>query len=292
MQKGKRPTDKRKEITVEIDILTVVSVALIVLMGVLLLFTLIDFCRDFIGVKYFEIEGECPYAAGELAVGGGIDKGDKIYRIDTGKAEKEIVANCPYIEKVNIKRSFPNKIIFEVECYEPIWYVEISGDFYVLDEELRVLEETRNEERLYKWGVTALTLPNVKNAMVGEKIVFGSSEVETEATLEIMKTILASPIIEMLSGVDIDNRYDIHFELDSVTGEEKLSGRFLVSVGGYSRLEAKLEYIVRALLEENLEGVSGGTIDVSENGERVSIRPEYLNVETEESTDTEVLPVG
>ena len=182
--------------------------------------------------------------------------------------------------------------MFEVECHEPIWYVEISGDFYVLDGELRVLEETRNVERLYEWGVTALTLPNVKNAMVGEEIVFGGSEVETEATLEIMKTILSSPIREMLSGVDIDNRYDIHFELDSIDGEEKLSGRFLVSIGGYSRLEAKLEYIVRALLEENLEGVSGGTIDVSENGERVSIRPEYLNVETEESTDTEALPVG
>ena len=292
MQRRKRPSDKKKEITVEIDVLTVVSVALIILMGVLLLFSVIDFCRDFLGVKYFEIEGECPYAAGELAVGAGINKGDKLYRLDRSKAEKEIVRNCPYVEKVNIKRSFPNKIKFEVECYEPVWYVEISGDFYVLDEELRVLEETRNETRLYEWGVTSLTLPNVKKAIVGEEIVFGSSEVETEATVEIMKTILDSPLKDMISSADIDNRYDIHFELDSLNGEDKLGGRFFVSVGGYTRLESKLEYIVRALSEENLEGVSGGSIDVSENGDKVSIRPEYVYVDTEESTDTEALPVG
>ena len=296
MQRGKRQSNDRKELTVEIDILTVVSVALIVLMGVLLLFSIVGFFRDFLGVKYFEIEGECPYAAGELAVGAGIDKKDKLYRIDKNKAEKEIIRNCPYVEKVNIKTSFPNKIIFEVECYEPVWYIEISGDYYVLDKELRVLEETTNKERLYEWGVTSLTLPNVKKAMLGEEIVFGSSEVETETTLEIMKTILDSPVRDMLSGVDIDNRYDIHFEFDSLGGEDKLDGRFFVSVGGYSKLEAKLEYIVRALEKENLEGVSGGFIDVSENGDKVSIRPEYVYNETTESTENSTdnidAPVG
>ena len=285
MRREKRSSNKHREITVEIDILTALSVALIILMGVLLLFSFVDFFGDFLGVKYFEIEGECPYTEGELAVGAGINKGDKLYRLDKSKAEKEIIANCPYVEKVNIKTSFPNKIRFVVECYEPIWYVEISGDYYVLDEELCVLEETKNKERLYEWGVTSLTLPNVKRAVVGEKIVFGGSEVETEATLKIIETVLASPIRDMMSGVDIDNRYDIHFELDSLTGEDKLEGRFFVSVGGYSRLDAKLDYIARALEKENLEGVSGGTIDVSENGEKVSIRPEYTSNATEESTE-------
>ena len=286
MQIKKRPTDKHKEVTVEIDVLTVVSVALIILLGVLLLFTVVDFLRGFLEVKRFEIVGDDPpYLAGEVAESAGIEKGDKLYRIDRSRAEKEIIKNCAYIEKVNIKRSFPNKVKFVVECYEPIWYIEISGDFYVLDENLRVLEETKNEQRLYDSDITKLTLPNVKKAIVGEEIVFGSSEVETEATIEIMKTILSSPIRNMLSSADIDNRYDIHFELDSLTGEDKLEGRFFVSVGGYSRLDAKLDYIARALEKENLEGVSGGTIDVSENGEKVSIRPEYTSNATEESTE-------
>ena len=51
MQKGKRSSHKHREVTVEIDVLTVVSVALIILMGVLSLFTVVDFLRGFLGVK-------------------------------------------------------------------------------------------------------------------------------------------------------------------------------------------------------------------------------------------------
>lgn len=298
MQIKKRPTDKHKEVTVEIDVLTVVSVALIILLGVLLLFTVVDFLRGFLEVKRFEIVGDDPpYLAGEVAESAGIEKGDKLYRIDRSRAEKEIIKNCAYIEKVNIKRSFPNKVKFVVECYEPIWYIEISGDFYVLDENLRVLEETKNEQRLYDSDITKLTLPNVKKAIVGEEIVFGSSEVETEATIEIMQTILSSPIRNMLSSADIDNRYDIHFELDSVVDDIKLSGKFLVSVGGYSKLETKLEYVARAIAKESFENVGGGTINVSEDGDKVSIRPEYVyeeefEGETEASTERGEIAVG
>ena len=298
MQIKKRPTDKHKEVTVEIDVLTVVSVALIILLGVLLLFTVVDFLRGFLEVKRFEIVGDDPpYLAGEVAESAGIEKGDKLYRIDRSRAEKEIIKNCAYIEKVNIKRSFPNKVKFVVECYEPIWYIEISGDFYVLDENLRVLEETKNEQRLYDSDITKLTLPNVKKAIVGEEIIFGSSEVETEATIEIMQTILSSPIRNMLSSADIDNRYDIHFELDSVVDDIKLSGKFLVSVGGYSKLATKLEYIARAVAKESFENVGGGTINVSEDGDKVSIRPEYVyeeqtESETAETAKSEEIAVG
>ena len=284
MRKGKRSSDKQREVTVEIDMLAVVSVALIIAMGVILLFSIIDLFKGFIGVKKFEVVGDSPYLASEIAAGAGIKKGDKLYRLDKNEVEKAILLNCPYIEKVNVKTSFPNKIKFEVECYEPIWYIEISGDFYVLDQELRVLEETRNKERLYDSGITGLTLPNVKTAMVGETLVFGSSDVETEATLKIMETILSSPIYEMVSSADIDNRYDIHFELDTLPGGIVLDGKFFVNVGGYSKLEAKLEYILRAIIKENLEGVVGGTIDVSENGDRVSIRPIYVNDGTQGSS--------
>ncbi len=293
MRKGKRSSDKRRELTVEIDILTVVSVALIIVMGVLLLFTILDFFRGFIGVKNFEVVGDCPYFAGEIAEGANIKKGDKLYRLDKKKAEEAILLNCPYIEKVDIKTSFPNKIKFEVECYEPIWYIEISEDFYVLDENLRVLEETRNKERLYDSEISSLTLPNVKKAIVGQELIFGSSEVETEATLEIMETILESPIRPMMSGADIDNRYDIHFEFDSLTGYTKLEGRFSVSVGGYSKLATKLDYIARAIEKENLQNVGGGTINVSEDGDKVSIRPEYVYEEPqEESTQAEETAAG
>ena len=68
----------------------------------------------------------------------------------------------------------------------------------------------------------------------------------------------------------------------------ELEDVFHVSVGGYSKLDVKLEYIVKALLNEDLEGAVGGSIDVSEVGNRVSIRPSFsLGEKDDETTDEE-----
>ena len=88
----------------------------------------------------------------------------------------------------------------------------------------------------------------------------------------------------------IDNRYDIHFEFDTVpVGDEnkKLDDTFKVSVGGYSKLGVKLEYILNAIKREDLERATGGSIDISDGGEKVSIRPTYLAPETEDTESEE-----
>ena len=289
MQKKRHPEKKRREITVEIDLLPIFSVALILLAGVLLFFSVLGFIKGFLKIDSFKIVGDCPYEASELAAGADIKKGDKLYKIDVREAEEKILLNCNYIEKIKIKRSFPNKMKFVVESYEPVWYLEISGDFYVLDSELRVLEETKNAQRLYESNLIKLTLPKVKTAIVGETLTFGGSEGEIEVTFSIMETILTSPAFEMISGADMDNRYDMHFEFDRViipiegsVDYKDLTETFAVNVGSYGKLETKLEYIVRALLAEKLEGVTGGVIDVSEEGDKVSIRPTYSNNEDTE----------
>lgn len=284
MLKRGHPQKKSKEITVEIDILPLISVALIILMGVSLLLVTWNFLKSFIGVSGFEIVGECPYEASELAAGADIKKGDRLYRINKDKVEKDILLNCNYIKSVKVKKGLLGKVKFVVESYEPLWYLEISGDYYVLDGELRVLEETKNRDRLYNEDLISLTLPNVKRAIVGENLVFGSGEGEIDITFEIMNKIISSPAFLMVSGADIDNRYDIHFEFDrllcsSAEGIDyiDIDGIFDVNIGGYQKLDAKLEYIVRAMLDENLEGAHKGTIDVSDGGEKISIRPVYVN---------------
>ena len=284
MLKKGHPQKKSNTTTVEINMLPLISVALIILMGVSLLLVGWSFVKSFIGVRTFEIIGASPYEASELAAGADIKKGDRVYRIDKDKAELDILSNCNYIKSVKLKKGLLGKIKFVVESYKPLWYLEISGDYYVLDGELRVLEETKNRERLYEEDLISLTLPNVKRAIVGEKLVFGSGEGEIDITFEIMDKILSSPSFLMISGADIDNRYDIHFEFDRLISSSDaglyyidIDGIFEVNIGGYQKLDAKLEYIVRALLEKDLEGVYKGTIDVSDEGDKVSIRPIYLN---------------
>ncbi|MBR2387711.1 MAG: FtsQ-type POTRA domain-containing protein [Clostridia bacterium] len=286
MQIRERSKNSEREKTVEINLYSLVCISLLVIMGVLLLLLSLHFVKRFIPAKSFEIIGESTYEPIDLAKGSGIELGDRIFRIDTEAAEERLLVSCPYLESVNIKRTLFGKVKFEVECYEPVWYVEVAGDCYVLDRELRVLEETADREGLYERDLIYLTLPHLKNAIVGETVVFGNSDGEIEETQKIMDIILSSAAAEMICTADIDNRYDVHFEFDKIVifeSEEKFSYSeiddfFTVNVGGYSKLATKLEYITKAMLKEDLAGAVGGTVDVSEEGDKVSIRPKYASV--------------
>ena len=299
MLRKRRTSGKKTEITVEIDVLWLISVILCVLMCVFSFFSVMKIVSSFFGVSRFEIKGESGiYGTGDLMAGAGIKRGDRLYRMDISKTEETLMENCAYVKEVDIRRVFPNKIVFEVECHEPVWYIEISGDFYVLDAELNVLEETSNEAILRdEMDLIKLSLPRVKSAIVDEVLVFGDGDEEINETKKIMETILSSPSFGMISSADIDNRYDIHFEFDKIIqklGEEpiELLDVFHVSVGGYSKLDIKLEYILRALVKEDLEGAVGGLIDVSEVGNRVSIRPSYSIDEKEDEIIEDDLEAG
>ena len=267
MFKIRRSSDN-KDKTVEIDLLSLVSVALIVLMGVFLIFGIFGFVKQYLKISKFEVSGLTVYETAELAGAAGIRKGDRLYLINTDKAEEQILSKCTYLESVRVKRIFPNKIRFEVESREPMWYLEISGDYYILDSNFRVLEETKNAEKINGSSIAKLTLPSPNNVIVGQTITFGETEAQTEKTKEIMRTLLLSRIYPRLSKIDIENRFDIYLEVD---------GMFSVTLGGYENLDVKLQTLYRLLEETDTAGAVGGEISIISSGESGAIRLNYGN---------------
>lgn len=267
MFKISRSSDN-KEKTVEIDVFALVSVALIVMMGVFLILGLFGFFKQFLKISKFEISGVTVYETSELAGAAGIKKGDRLYRVDTKKAEERILGSCTYLESVRVERVFPNKIRFEVESRDPMWYLEISGDYYILDSSFRVLEETKNSDTVKSSSMAKLTLPSPNNVIVGQIITYGESQGETDKTNEIVGTLLLSKIYPRLSLIDIDNRFDIHLEVD---------GMFSVTLGSYENLEIKLKTLHRLLEETDLTGAVGGEISITSSGDNGAIRLNYGN---------------
>jgi len=263
---GKDRSSGKRQRTVEIDVLYLLSYALIVLAGVLCFFGVLGIVKNFLPVTKFEIVGESRFEANELATFAGVARKDILYDIDISKAEENILERCAYIEKVKVKRSFPTKLKFVVREREPRWYLEISGDYYVLDGDLRVLEETKNIDRLILEGVRELTMPSLRRVIVGELLVYGDGQEEIDNTEEIIDTLESSALWEYVTSADLDNRYDIHFELD---------GAFVANIGSYSKLETKLKYVESALVEAYADGVIGGTVTVSDSGEMVTVKPIY-----------------
>ncbi len=267
MRRIGRSSDK-KEKTIVIDVLSIVSVLIIVLMSVLLLFGIFDFVKQYMKVAKFELSGIGIYEASELAGAAGIKKGDRLYGIDIEEAKEQILSRYIYIESVEIKRVFPNKVRFVIESRTPSWYLEISGDYYILDSSLRVLEQTKNIDMIRNAGITRLSIPSPNNVIEGEIITFGNSDGEREQTERIMNAVLLSQIKPRLTSLDIENRFDIHLEID---------GKFQADIGRYENIEVKLKTIYKTLEDQESEArkAIGGSISITSSGDECAIRFRY-----------------
>jgi cell division septal protein FtsQ len=90
-------------------------IALMVLMCVLALISVVSVFLRFLGVGSFEIKGETSYKLSEIVSVSGIRSGDAMYSINESEAQERILKRCPFLKSVKVKKSFPNKVVFELE---------------------------------------------------------------------------------------------------------------------------------------------------------------------------------
>ena len=278
MQKVKRPRvserGKKENKSTGARLLPIVAYALIIAMGVVCVSSVISIVQGFLRIKGFEVEGTERFAGSEMAAFGGLKRGDLLYDIDESATKANILKNCAYVEDVDFKPKMSGRLCFVIKEREPVWYIKISGDCYVLDKDLRALEETKDEAGLVEDGVTTLTMPHVKEAMVGDILVYGSSDEEIDNTEKIISSLSSSALGGQFTVVDIDNRYDIHLTVN---------GAFEVSLGSYSKLDVKLKYLAQILEKAYSEEAVGGKIDISDDASKYSAKWMYSEVESEKT---------
>lgn len=256
---------KKAEKTIEIDVMTLIYAAIVIVMAVLAIIGLIRLTKSFMRVSAVEVRGDSPYEVEEIITASGIRIKDKLYEVDADEVERKIKAYCPYIIKAEIEQKFPNKIKITVESMQPSWYVERAGDYYALDADLRVLEETYDNRKFITAGVPKLTLPNIKRSVVGETLIYGDNEGEIKYAEEFMNAVLGTTFKSRLTLVDIDEQFDIYIEVD---------GTIKVYMGSIRDADVKLDAVEKALSDPRLGDCTGAEIDVS-NPQMLSVRPKY-----------------
>ena len=244
-----------EDIIIEVDVKRVGFLAVTVFICLLFALSVFLFIRGFLPVSKFELRGIAAYYdRDDLIAASGIDFGDKLYDVDVSEVEQRIMSSCPYLEDIDVDRVFPNKIRFEVVEKTPQWYIEITGDFYVLDADLTVLQESTAEDILRGRGLTRLTLPAVKSAICGSLPAFGADDLEIKRSCEIINTLRSHKIKERITDVDISNRFAISIILD---------GSYYVYLGDMSLLGAKLDALDDMLTPEICAKYPSADIDMS-----------------------------
>ncbi len=258
-------TSAKKGVTERSKNKSVLSLAVILLMCALFLVGLFFFIRSFLPVKDFELMGMTQYEKNELAGISGIQPGDKLYSVDLDAAKERILESCPYVDEITIKRKFPNTVVFDVSDKTAHWYVELSGDYYALDGELYVIEETVSNEKFVNAGVPRLALPNLKRLMCGELPQFGESENEVKKALELIAAVQSTAFKSRLTLVDMESRFDVNIVVD---------GKYKVYMGDISNTEEKLRAVESILDTERVKEYTGAEIDASVP-ETISVKPIY-----------------
>ena len=243
----------------------IILAAVTAIMCMLVLVSAFLIFRSFLTVKEFVLSGVSQYDTATIAGCSGIKKGDRIYSVNFEKAEKQIIDACPYVETVEIEIKFPNTVIFNVSERTPMWYVEIAGDYYVLDYELVVIEETVTNEKLVNGEVTELKLPNIKSAISGDALDFGNDETEKTKILQFLANIRAEAMRSRMSCIDVRSRFDVTVIID---------GRFELYMGDTSNVSSKIAAYRELWQKGKLDEFASAEIDVS-TPESISVRPTY-----------------
>ncbi len=245
---------KRAETVIEVDVRKLLMLAVTVILCLIAVITLFFYIRSLMRIQNFSLSGVSQYDRNEIVNASGLKRGDLLYSIDKKAIAEKILEECPYLESVKIKQKFPNTLSFSVEERTPLWYIEVTGSYYALDSDLRVIDESASETKFLNGKVTKLVLPNLKSVISGKMPEFGEGENEIRKTCEVISIVRSTPFMARITKVDVTSRFDIYLSID---------GTYEVYMGDKSDFEAKLRVLEKILDSEEVKKYPAAEIDVS-----------------------------
>lgn len=189
----------------------------------------------FFKVASVEITGTVVYGYEntEILKSTGIEYEQSLYAVNSKTIKQSIINKFPYVKDVKVKRYLPDTIVIELIEDIPYYYLVIGGEYFVLSQDLRVLEMTENVDRIQRISVSykliKLELPSVIYAVVGENIIF-KRETNFSYTKKMLDLISASDVVYNITRMNFVNKYNIYF----------IYGNYKVMLGNNENITAKL----------------------------------------------------
>lgn len=117
--------------------------ALVAVIGLLLLLTYTLFALREVEIDYRTSHSNITATDEEIIESGEIDLGGTVFFRNKKKIEQRIENAHPYIDVINIETVFPSKFVIHVKERAKVYAVAGDGEYYFCDENLRVLEISR-----------------------------------------------------------------------------------------------------------------------------------------------------
>lgn len=203
----------------------------------------------FFNIDSIEVEGTSKYSVEEIITRSGLQTGDNLFRISTGAASEKIITGLEYIDKVEIKKSFPNKLIIVVTEAKPVMSLWGETGYYLVSNAGRILESGLQEPKEGTSIVTGIDLAGYKN---GDFIEDSTSD-EME-TLRTIYSVCNEMNLTGLTRIDLNSIVDIRIYVDD---------RIRIDIGSITDLTYKLTF-AHELIDGQIGKDEKGVIDVKQ----------------------------
>ena len=245
-EKGlERVRKKRTRMTVSRRLLTILAALMLaVSFGVIIV-------AVFFRVSEIRVSGNTRYNDQDIIDASGIEYKTNLYLIDGTSVASSIISQFPFVKTVKIDRRLPDTVVLEIESDEALFYVEISGQYFIISRDMRVVGIEQSVEEVEKRypETRRLLVPDVSEAVVGREIVF----VRTSYSEEVRKLaafLLASDIYEKVTTFDVRDKFAVKLIYDH---------RIKATMGDSSDFDLKLRFLGKII--EDI-GDRSGTVDL------------------------------
>lgn len=241
-----------------------------VICGIMICVVIVFAPTVFFRVSTIEITGDTRYTQDELVAASGVQQGDNMFFLDTGRIAQKLYEEYPYLETVTLRRRLPSTLQIEVSDRTPVLSVE-SGDTYLLmDMSGKIVDETSSEAT----DMVAVTGADAGDLSVGDTV--GEEQEKLLTVLNLMELMTQYELNTEIKSIDIEKAYDVRVQY---------ADQYTILFGNLSELEHKIQFLQAILRESSLP--ESGVIDLTDDKE-ARYRPSLEDdTATDDSADDE-----
>ena len=230
-------------------------VQVVIFFVIIALFAAICLTKVFV-IQNVEVVGTDRYTGDELLEFLDASKGESLYSIRSKNVDA-LPSKLSLVRSASVSRKLPQTLIITVVEDEPLYYCELFGEYFLLADNLRVLDRVFDENIAKEQGLIRLELPTVDRALVGSRLVF-DDESDMRYVTAYLAALEASSVRDHVDAFDLRDKFDLEMICDSI---------YLVQFADGEELSTKLSTLAQVLEHDAMQNRGKSRIDVSNPAE-------------------------
>ena len=196
--------------------------------------------------------------------------GDGLFWKSSARIKRNIRENMPLAQNVKVRKSLFGAIKINIELSGVDYYTKIGDEYYALDSQLTVLDSNASPSKYSAFGAVLVKLPEVREPVLGKRLVFFDTVVETDTEKETLYEVKEESFYAYASTFLVALKESgYHADANGVILEQKFditliyAEKFSIGFGTVNDIDVKFRVLYEILAEGSMQYAEKASIDLS-----------------------------